>query len=228
MAPKTTKRPRLRRSTDPPGYRLGGEFRAGFPDDPALTPGQRLRIAGWARALTPEDLSDAQRTLLEGFRPPPSSAHRQAERLAHYSASPFWSSLMECQQALVEDPSRHPKVKAAGYPLSVTQLAALVGATRDKIHHWHEIGLLPARRSPGGHRQFYAAAAARAFLLAGMDQPDITVLRELSDRRAGPLLVGMSAVLHEQAASAAPDERELMKRTAVDLQHLGTAFSKAG
>lgn len=61
-----------------------------------------------------------------------------------------------------------------------------------------------------------------------MDQPDITVLRELSDRRAGPLLVGMSAVLHEQAATAAPDERELLKRTAADLQHLGAAFSSLG
>jgi len=58
---------RLRRSRDPLGYWINGAFHEGFPDDQELTQGQRLRIAGWARVLTPEQFTEEQEQLLANF-----------------------------------------------------------------------------------------------------------------------------------------------------------------
>lgn len=213
---------RLRPSSDPPGYWLGEEFREGFVDDPELTRGQRLRIAGWARTLTPDLLSEEQRHLLEGFEPPPAPAREQAEALADFRQGPYWRALATEQRALVDDPSTHPRLDGASYPLRVSELATLVGATRDQLHHWGQIGLLPARRSAGGQRQFYAASAARAFFLTGLDRNNLNVLRQIGQGSAGDLLVGISALLHEQASADTEDEsRELLLRTAADLQDVG-------
>jgi hypothetical protein len=213
---------RLKASTDPPGYWLAGEFREGFPDDPELTRGQRLRIAGWARKLTPGQFTEEQRRLLEGFEPPPTPAREQAEALADFRQGPYWRALGAEQRALVDNPSTHPGLAGASYPLRVSELATLVGATRDRIHHWGEIGLLPARRSPGGQRQFYAASAAQAFFLAGLDPAKLSVLRQIGEGSAGNLLVGISAVLREQASADSEDQsRALLLRAAADLQDVG-------
>lgn len=213
---------RLKPSTDPPGYWLAGDFREGFLDDPELTRGQRLRIAGWARKLTPDQFSEEQRRLLEGFESPPAPARERAEALADFRQGPYWRALGAEQRALVDDPSTHPHLEGASYPLRVSELATLVGATRDRIHHWGEIGLLPARRSPGGQRHFYAASAAQAFFLTGLDRNKLNVLRQIGEGSAGNLLVGISAVLREQASADTEEEsRALLLRTAADLQDVG-------
>jgi hypothetical protein len=212
---------RLKRSVDPPGYWLGGRFHAGFPDDPELTRGQRLRIAGWGRAIAPKQLSDEQRQLLDGFAPEPAAARARAEALAGYRESPYWQSLSAEQQALAGDPSTHPALEGAIYPLRVSQIAALVGASVDQIRHWDQIGLLPARRTAGGQRRFYAAAATRAFFLAGMDQPNLSILRQVNAGKGRRLLLGMSGVFREQASAASQGDRELLLRAAADLQDLG-------
>jgi excisionase family DNA binding protein len=227
MTADQARKRRLRRSDDPRGYWLDEEFREGFPDDLALVKGQRLRIAGWARALTPGDLTEAQHQLLGIKDGQPSPSLERAEELSSYRGGPLWSALSRGQQALVDVPSEHPELQGTTYPLGVAELATLVGASRDKVHHWHDSGLLPARRSPGGHRRFYAAAAVRAFLLVGLRQPEITILKDLRNGTAGPLLVGMSEVLRTRFEAADGDERDLLERTATDLEQLGTAFVEA-
>jgi DNA-binding transcriptional MerR regulator len=223
-----TARPhRLRRNADPPGYWLGDELRDGFVDDPGLRQGERLRIAGWGRALAPDELAPEQWDLLERGAPTPSAAQREAERLARYDASPFWRYLSAEQRALARKPSRHHALSDVGYPLGVGELATLVDATADQIRRWHDAGLLPARRTPGGHRKFYAAAAVRAFFLRRLGQKRLALLRELANGRGAETLVGISVVLHEQAGAVKSDERDVLQRAALELEHASAVFEPA-
>jgi DNA-binding transcriptional MerR regulator len=220
-------RGRLERTDDPVGYRLDGEQRHGFPDDLDLSRGQRLRIAGWARALTPDELTQTQKALLEAEPPPPSPTQERAAHLSGFEASPYWAILSEHQQQLVRDPSSHPDLAELAYPLGVAQLAKLVDATPDKIRYWHNSGLLPARRSSGRHREFYAAAAVRAFYLNGLGRPGISVLRDLMQGSGGPLLIGISSALHDRASDADRQAQDLMQRTATDLEQVGAELIAA-
>lgn len=219
---------RLRRSTGPPGYWLGEEFHTGFVDDPGLPEGHRRRIATWARAAG--SISDAQRDLL-AQRPQrkSSEAQRRAEELASPQASPMWDYLTDTEQRIVLDPGAHPKLAGASYPLGIGQLATLTGSTQDQIRHWHELGLLRARRSKGGHRQFFANAALRAIFLRGnMPQPYITVLRDISNLKGAPLLAGMATLLQEQASRFdTTAERELLTQTAHDLERVSAVWAGA-
>jgi DNA-binding transcriptional MerR regulator len=211
----------LVRTDDPVGYLLDGRQRRGFPDDPRLSHAQRRRIAGWARALTPDDLTAVQRSLLEAEPPPPSTVQERAAELSSFEASPYWSLLDDRQRGLVREPSSHPDLAGVDYPLGVTQLAKLVDASPDKIRHWHNSGLLPARRSPGRHRAFYAAAAVRAFYLNDLGRAGITVLRDLMRGDGGRLLIGISTALHDRAAGSDHRAQDLMQRTAADLEQVG-------
>lgn len=216
---------RLRRSADPPGYWLGEEFHTGFVDDPGLPEGHRRRIATWARATG--SVSDAQRELLAQLpHRELSEAQRRAEELAGPQASPMWGYLTDEERAMVLDPGTHPKLAGASYPLGIGQLATLTGSTQDQIRHWHELGLLRARRSKGGHRQFFANAALRAYFLRGnMPQPYITVLRDISNLKGAPLLAGMATLLQEQASKFDAGERELLTQTAHDLERVSAVLA---
>jgi MerR family regulatory protein len=220
-----TRKGKLRRSTNPPGYWLGEAFHAGFGDDPSLPEGFRRRIAAWARAAGV--LSDSQRALLER-RPEReiSEAQRRPEALGGPQASPMWGHLTDAEQRMVRDPATHPKLVGAGYPLGIGRLATLTGSTPDQIRHWHELGLLRARRSKGGHRQFFADAALRAFFLRrNMPQPYITVLRDISRFKGAPLLAGMATLLQEQAFRFDAAEHDLLTRTAHDLERVSAVFA---
>jgi hypothetical protein len=218
---------RLRRSIDPPGFWFGEEFHAGFADNPLLPEGHRRRIATWARAAG--SASDAQRKLLaQSPRRKLSEAQQWAEELAGLRASPMWQYLTEGEQGMVLDPSAHPKLAGASYPLGIGQLATLTGSTQDQIRHWHELGLLRARRSKGGHRQFFANAALRAFFLRGnMPQPYITVLRDISNLKGAPLLAGMATLLQEHALRFETAERDLLTQTAHDLERVSLVLTGA-
>jgi hypothetical protein len=224
----TTKNGTLRRSAKPPGYWLRGEFRGGFVDDASLPDGYRRRIATWARAAG--QASEEQQALLsEHPAAELSDAQRRAEELAGSEASPMWAYLSADQQRLVRDPSAYPDLRGAGYPLSIGQLAVLTGSTHDQIRHWHDLGLLRARRSKGGHRQFFANAAVRAFFLAGnMPQPYITVLRDISKFEGAPILAGMATLFQESASSFDSSEHDLLMRTAHDLERISVLFAERG
>ena len=171
--------------------------------------------------MAPENLTDGQRGLLKDEAPAPSPAQQQATELAGFEASSFWNLLDERQRALVRQPSRHPNLAGVDYPLGVGQLARLVGATPDKVRHWNNSGLLPARRSSGRHREFYEAAGVRAFYLNDLGRAGITVLRDLARGEGAPLLLGISAALHGRASSASDSDRDLIRRAAADLEQVG-------
>lgn len=209
-------RPRLDRERG--GYYLGPRFRKGFADDPELPEGARRRIAGWARALTPNELSDTQRELLVPRTGGVSAAQRKAERLGSYEASPWWKHLTDAEKA---------KVEAAEYPLGIGGLAKLVRMSEPRLRYWEERGLLPARRTSGGHRQFFAMAAIRAFVLKRLQQAELTVLRNVYEQRAGNLLAGMAMIMHEHtAATKADSTRELFEQTADHLEKVSLAMVK--
>jgi MerR family regulatory protein len=229
MSMMTEKRKgKLLRSTDPPGYWLGEAFHAGFHDDPSLPEGFRRRIATWARAA--DALSDSQRALLEQHPEREiSEAQRRAEALVGPQASPMWWYLTGVEQGMVRDPATHPKLAGASYPLGIGRLATLTGSTQDQIRHWHELGLLRARRSKGGHREFFADAALRAFFLRrNMPQPYITVLRDISNLKGASLLAGMATLLQEQAFRFEAPEHDLLTRTAYDLERVSAVFAERG
>lgn len=212
---------RLTRSSDPPGYWFEGQFREGFPDDTRLTRGQRLRIAGWGRAATPNQLSEEQRKMLDDFGSRSAPARERAERLADFREGPYWRALTAGQQALVDDPSAHRGLRGATYPLRTSQLATLAGASIDQIRQWDEAGLLPARRTPGGQRRFYAASAVRALFLTAVDQQSLGILRKVTAGGGQRLLLGISGVFREQATAASEAERPILLRAAADLEELG-------
>ncbi|HST56247.1 MAG TPA: MerR family transcriptional regulator [Solirubrobacteraceae bacterium] len=216
---------RLRRSTESPGYWLEGKYYEGFADDPLLPEGHRRRIAAWARKAG--TLSVSQQALLES--PPtrgPSAAQQQAEALAGSETSPMWRCITEEEQQMVRDPGAHPMLAGVSYPLGIGQLASLTGSTHDQIRHWHELGLLRARRSKGGHRQFFANAVLRAFFLRRhMSQPYITVLRDISKLEGAPLLAGMATLLHEQASRFDSVGHDLLTQTAQNLDRVSTLFA---
>jgi len=223
--PSATKQ-RLRRSADPLGHWLDGVFHAGFDDDPSLPEGFRRRIATWARAAGVA--SDAQRELL-ALPPdrPVSAAGRRAAKLAGVEGSPIWALLNEEERRLVREPGNHPQLPGVTYPVSIGELATLTGATNDQLRHWHELGLIRARRTKGGHRQFFADAAMRAFVMRRqMPQSYVTVLRDVQRLQGGSLLAGIALILQDQANEFDPTERDLMMHTANDLQEVSIAFAR--
>jgi DNA-binding transcriptional MerR regulator len=223
--PSATKQ-RLRRSADPLGHWLDGVFRAGFDDDPSLPGGFRRRIATWARAAGVA--SNAQRELL-AFPPDRTvaAAGRRAAKLAGVEGSPIWGLLNEDERRLVRNPGGHPQLPGVTYPVSIGELATLTGATNDQLRHWHELGLIRARRTKGGHRQFFADAAMRTFVMRRqMPQSYVTVLRDVQRLEGGSLLAGIALILQDQANEFEPAERDLMIHTADDLQQVSIAFAR--
>jgi DNA-binding transcriptional MerR regulator len=223
--PSSTKQ-RLRRNADPLGHWLDGVFHAGFDDDPSLPEGFRRRIATWARAEGVA--SDAQRELL-ALSPDRavSAAGRRAAKLAGIEGSPLWGLLNADERRLVREPGSHPQLPGVGYPVSIGELATLTGATNDQLRHWNELGLIRARRTKGGHRQFFADAAMRAFVMhRQMPQRYVTVLRDVQRRQGGALLAGIALILQGQANEFDPTERDLMIHTANDLQRVSIAFAR--
>jgi DNA-binding transcriptional MerR regulator len=148
-----------------------------------------------------------------------SAAGRRAAKLAGVEGSPIWGLLNEDERRLVREPGSHPQLPGVTYPVSIGELATLTDATNDQLRHWHELGLISARRTKGGHRQFFADAATRAFVMRRqMPQSYVTVLRDVQRLEGGSLLAGIALILQERASEFAPAERDLMIHAANDLQ----------
>ena len=139
----------------------------------------------------------------------------------------MWGFLSEEERRLVDDPASHPQLANVSYPISIGQLATLTDSTEHQLRHWHELGLLRARRTRGGHRKFFANAALRAFFLRGqMPQSYITVLRDVQSFKGGSLLAGLATILQDKADQFDPSDRDLFVHTANDLERLSLAFAR--
>jgi DNA-binding transcriptional MerR regulator len=195
----------VRRDREKLGYWLGDEFREGFDDDPSLELPLRRRVAAWAQALIPDQLSADQRELLASgaAAAPPSEVQRQAAELASVEASPLWAFLSAQEQDLVRSPGSHPELDdEARYPLSVGQLVALAEVTERQLRHWDKLGLIPTRRLRNGQRAFYPAAAIRALVYGRMPQAYLTVLRDLKHNDIRPLIAAMATLSRDVSSDA--------------------------
>jgi len=175
---KTVTQVRLR--ADEAGYTCGGCDVVGFADDPKLTLPQRRRIARWAAKFGQP--SAEQRALLD--RPTPETS---------------------AQRALARAPGTHPELAGRVYPLTLGEVATLAGCTARKVRHWHDLGLLPARRDHNDQKWFGPAAVIRAMWLTQTNQHTISTLGALADERGiAPLLAAFGEVLHDVAARSVP------------------------
>jgi hypothetical protein len=200
-----SKRLTVRRDREKLGYWVGDEFREGFDDDPSLELPLRRRVAAWAQALTPDQLTTEQRELLASgaAAAPPSEVQRQAAELASVEASPLWAFLSAEEQDLVRSPGSHPELDdEARYPLSVGQLVSLAEVTERQLRHWDKLGLIPTRRLRNGQRAFYAAAAIRALVYGRMPQAYLTVLRDLKHNDIRPLIAAMATLSRDVSSDA--------------------------
>lgn len=185
------------------GYMLGDQQVGGFADREDLPEGQRLRLARWARMLTPDQISPTQQLLLERAtqhgRPQGwLEAMDDRDTLATGPVRAIWRALSEEQRAAV----MHPDQRGLSYPLGVSQLAAMVGASERQIGYWAQNNLLPHFRDPHAPRdayRFYSAAAVIAFGLAGTDKPEKAVLAKIARGEAAGVLALVAAIFEMRA-----------------------------
>ena len=169
-------------------------------------------IAGWARALTPDRLSEEQEALLAPSDHRVSAAQSQAEALGSYWSDPLWELLSDGERA---------KVESVNYPVGLKGLSELTGLSEQKIRYWESNGFIPARRTPGGHRKFYEIAAMRAFFLKSLGQRELTILRKVREMKAERLMAAISLVLADQEISSGePLERETLRDASATLGDL--------
>ncbi len=186
---------------DRAGYVLESRSIDGFEDRPDLGPRARLILARMAQRYTPETLSDAQRDLLEK---PEQETSQPSERLvdltrnledldAAYEAGLF-DDLSADEVALIRDPSNHPDLPDARYPLTIGQTAKLTGASPVQLRRWAEARLIPSAPVRGRLR-FFGADVLYAMLLAKTHRYEVAALmRILRGDEAGSRLVRLLGV----------------------------------
>ena len=89
-------------------------------------------------------------------------------------------SLLDDEQArLVRQPSLHPELHGARYPLGVGQVARLAGVTERQVRHWSDLRLLRSERD-SGERRFWPAGVAAALVLSDASQHSKAVAAEIA------------------------------------------------
>jgi len=175
------KLPRLRR--DGKGYIWDGDDRLGFADRPSLPREVRIAIAEMAAEHAPKGASPAQQRLLEEWVPvsSPLIDALVADQFDVQSAieQGLTADFSDADWALLRDPSLHPRLVGARYPLAVGELSTLTRATERQIRHWADTGLVPTYRI-SGQRRFMSGGFIRALALMRMPQsrrtPIVTAL----------------------------------------------------
>lgn len=204
------------------GYVLRGEAVDGFDDRPELPLVDRVAIARMARSYAPNALTGEQRRLLarDDARP------RRASALLRG----FTQNTLEDEEAyrvgLYAQLSARQRAAIAetDFPVSVGELARLVGATDRQIRHWTDCGLLPAHRV-ADQRRYFSAAAAHAAALLHMNRYEVATVAKLvrPSPDTAPLVHALGVALTTLAQRVGGDEvqRDLVE-AGVRLQHVGT------
>lgn len=218
----TTRKQQVTVRADLRGYVLRGEAVDGFDDRPDLPLVDRIAIARMARSYAPGALSDTQRRLLarDDARPRRASAllrgftENTLEDEKAYRAG-LYAGLSARQRTAIAE---------TDFPVSVGQLARLVGATDRQIRHWTDRGLLPAHRV-AGQRRYFSAAAVQAASYVRMDKHQMATLATLvrpSSRSATLLsVVGTTLTTLAQRVGGKEVQRDLVE-AGICLQHVGT------
>jgi hypothetical protein len=218
--------PQLR--ADRAGYILRGESIDGFEDNPELSDDGRRRLATWAKAWMPSDLTEAQEALLatEAEESPTarellSAAIKDAEEdLPEMVDFGLYDRLSPDQLLRVREPWR--ALSNREYPLGVHELAVLCAVTEKQVRTWENLGLLPSHRV-GGRRQFFPAAAVCACGLRDMDPFEVAALAKVrrgDDEAVGfiQLLASVLARTAEAAEARTEHAESALRRTMISLQ----------
>jgi DNA-binding transcriptional MerR regulator len=167
------------------GYVLDGSH-DGFADRAELPDAARRRLARWAQRFTPGSLSEEQRALLVAAPERRAAddllaaALRDAEDdVPAAVARGFYEDLTAEQLRWMREPSSHPELAGRDYPLTMSDMERLTGATARQLRHWEALGLVPAHRIDG-QRRYLSAAVARAFALKESQQHEIAALGALA------------------------------------------------
>jgi len=161
--------PQLR--ADKNGYLIGNRTYEGFQDVPGLDDKERYLIAFWARAFSPETLSEAQTKLLEDPPVMRDSYHKILEaairNAEHDMPLVFDIGLYELLSDQEIKQLRDPSIVLGpghSYPLNQTELSEMTGASKDNIAAWTERGYLPSYIIED-ERLYFSAAVAYVFNL---------------------------------------------------------------
>ncbi|HEY5343836.1 MAG TPA: hypothetical protein VIJ66_09295 [Solirubrobacteraceae bacterium] len=186
---------------DRAGYVLGGRSIDGFEDRPDLEPRARLILARMAQLYAPKTLSMTQLDLLKKTEPETPQPSAQLSALtqnledldAAYQAGLF-DDLSIDEIALIRDPSNHPNLPDARYPLTIGQTAEISGASKVQLRRWAEARLIPSRRIRG-RLHFLGAGVLRAMLLAKAEMYEVSALmRILRGEEGGERLVRLLGI----------------------------------
>lgn len=200
---------------DRTGYVLEDQTIDGFEDRPDLGPRARLALARMAQHNTPDALSDAQRDLLtefEGQTPRPSALlvalTRNLEDLDEAYEAGLFGDLDAEEAAIVRDPSNHPDLRDASYPLPIGQAAKATGASAVQLRRWADARLIPSLHIHG-RLHFLGAGVLRAMLLAKTERYEVSALmRILRGEEAGGRLVRLLGITLSSLSGAIEENDE--------------------
>lgn len=186
---------------DRAGYVLGARSIDGFEDRPDLGARARLILARMAQLYALETLSEAQLELLEKaeLETPQPSARLSAltqnlEDLDEAYCAGLFADLSTNEVALIRDPSNHPDLPDARYPLTIAQAAKMTGASKVQLRRWAEARLIPSMRIRG-RLHFLGAGVLRAMLLAKVERYEVSALmRILRGEEGGERLVRLLGI----------------------------------
>ncbi len=194
----------------------------GFEDRPDLGPRARLALARMAQRNTPEALSDAQRDLLaesESQTPQPSALlvtlTRNLEYLDEAYEAGLFGDLSAEELAVVRDPSNHPDLPDASYPLPIGQAAKATGASAVQLRRWADARLIPSLHIHG-RLHFFGAGILRAMLLAKTERYEVSALmRILRGEEAGGRLVRLLGITLSSLSGAIEENDEASHELAI-------------
>jgi hypothetical protein len=164
------------------GYTYRDQDIDGFSDDLGLPEAARERIARFAAALTPEELSSTQKELLQRTSGPSALLRELAADEAELDEAweqGLYELLTPKQLALLRDPSLHPKLGSRRYPLAIGDVAKISGASARQLHYWEQTGLLRAFRDDGGSRLYLRGAVVRAMVYTGAPKHVLATLTSI-------------------------------------------------
>ncbi len=209
------------------GYALRGVPIEGFGDRADLPPVDRVAIARMARSYAPDQLSAEQRALLarDDARP-----RRVSARLRGFTENALQDEDANRAGLYAQLPARtRAAIGTTNFPLSVGQLAELVGASARQVRHWTDLALVPAHRV-AGERRYFSAGAVYAAVLARLPNHQIATLATLAQpsRRSSHFVTILGATLTTLAEHVEPDEvQEELAEAGALLRHAGARMAHA-
>lgn len=219
---------------DRQGYVLDGEKHAGFDDRRDLSDDRRRAVARWASRFSPGALTPEQAELLEAPNHPTPEVLEAAQglidargdlQLLHLSG--MLDELSEQQRGWLAHPGTHPDLNGtASFPLTVGEMAVLVGVNEPQLRRWSDAAALPSFRW-GDDRRFGRHAAARAMIMAEAPKPEKAAICATARGEGRRTVLMIGALLDDALARSGADNQEQREALARTLREASNAIAPA-